>query len=1032
LYLISAATICVIVAVIVSLGAVRLSSLRYSGFSGAWAESASEDKLDQRFVTAATAALGDRRGTVIVMDPQTGRVRAVVNSEIAFGENLPPGSTIKPFTALAAMRSGLIDEDSHTLCREKYSHEGFQTICSHPRDLAPLNPTEAIAYSCNYYFGKVGERLDETSFDATLNEFGFGKSSGINAAREGQGKLPRAGWHSQNAIGESDDLQATPIQLIDAYSALVNGGHLFTPRVALASGYVPQLRANISIKDQYRSLIVKGMRGAVRYGTAETANLYSLPVYVFGKTGTATQIDGFRSQGWFVGFASPLDENSKGESESAPQKVKLAVLVFLAKAHGSEAAQVARPIFEEYARSVETGGREDRETEGTNSTMSLPFSESPRLAFPSSVKGSGQAGMPVLPSSRLPVSAAALRVHLVRENLTREMSLEDYILGVVAAEGSTETEPEALKALAIASRTYALKNIGRHSADGYDFCTTTHCQRFRDTASDSEFGVSSAALKAVQLTKGEVLLDAGNQVADSYFSASCGGATANMTTLWGAKAPPYLRGVADEYCATDAQHNWTDVISEKQLLRALQTDPRTNVGNRLVGLRVLRQDASGRAEIISIEGQRRLTVKGWDFKIIVGRALGWNVLKSSRFEIARSGSNFVFRGSGFGHGLGLCQEGAHVMASRGANYRQILGKYFPGTTVETRSGDAVASLPSPGKVFEVISQSKLFASGAPVACCSKERSMSTSGSVAMRSVPPRGSWWAWVIVHCQLPILDWRLAIEPIGNRQSQIENPETHPLPRGGTDFIAFELSLHNSTPMEHYPFADLLWRDEAGALRQNEPFAFVPTTDLIGRSLYIASRTRRLTLASERLNISYPASIDEHEIEALMRLLQSSRAMLTGRVIGAGITVRFPDLKIFINETTGDFVGRTGQPPWAAAATKSNLIELQPLETLRRRRILETTLRHELVHVLVDSIGQGRTPRWLAEGLALHLAGEGRMVARYATARHIATEDIDKQLSNATSANDMRVAYAAAYGEVKRLINKEGEANVWRRVAR
>ena len=298
LYLLSAVTICVAV----SLGTITLRSSRFSSLSASLAEWSHEDNLDQRLAHVATAALGDRRGTVIVMDPQTGRIRAVVNSEIAFEENLPPGSTIKPFTALAALRSGLIDEDSHTLCREKYSHEGFQTVCSHPRDLAPLNPTEAIAYSCNYYFGKVGERLDESSFDSTLSEFGFGKSSGINVAREGQGKLPRNGWHSQNAIGESDDLQATPIQLIDAYSALVNGGHLFTPRVASSRGYVPQLRANVAIKDEHRSLIVNGMRGAVRYGTAETASLYSLPVYIFGKTGTATQINGFRSQGWFVGF----------------------------------------------------------------------------------------------------------------------------------------------------------------------------------------------------------------------------------------------------------------------------------------------------------------------------------------------------------------------------------------------------------------------------------------------------------------------------------------------------------------------------------------------------------------------------------------------------------------------------------------------------------------------------------------------------------------------------------------------------------
>ena len=108
-------------------------------------------------------------------------------------------------------------------------------------------------------------------------------------------------------------------------------------------------------------LIGNGMRGAVRYGTAETASLYSLPVYIFGKTGTATQINGFRSQGWFVGFASPLDNSSTAESESMPKSVKLAVLVFLTRAHGSDAAEVARPIFEEYSRFAETQGRGETE-----------------------------------------------------------------------------------------------------------------------------------------------------------------------------------------------------------------------------------------------------------------------------------------------------------------------------------------------------------------------------------------------------------------------------------------------------------------------------------------------------------------------------------------------------------------------------------------------------------------------------------------------------------------------------------------------
>ncbi len=198
-------------------------------------------------------------------------------------------------------------------------------------------------------------------------------------------------------------------------------------------------------------------------------------------------------------------------------------------------------------------------------------------------------------------------------------------------------------------------------------------------------------------------------------------------------------------------------------------------------------------------------------------------------------------------------------------------------------------------------------------------------------------------------------------------------------------------------------------------------------------SARSPRLTLRSEDFRISYPATVKQREAEALLGLLQSSRKSLVARVAAAGIKVQFPALEVYLNETTGDFVGRTGQPAWAAAATKGNRIELQPLETLQRRRILETTLRHELVHTLIDAIGHGRTPRWLAEGLAIHLAGEGRMVVRYAPRRKMSTDEIEKRLADSKSsqsATNMRAAYAAAYSEVKRLLDSEGEAKVWRRL--
>jgi stage II sporulation protein D len=833
---------------------------------------ADDNQLDERLQQAATLTLGDRNGAIIVMDPQTGRVRAVVNSELAFQESFPPGSTIKPFTALTALRAGLIDEDARTLCHEKYSHGEFHTTCSHPLDLPPLNPTEAIAYSCNYYFGKLGERLAETDLTATLNSFGFGQKTGINIRQESQGRMQRAVWRPQSAMGEGEYLQTTPLQLINAYTALVNGGRVFVPHLSGTSASIPEIQNSVLINNEYREVIVKGMRGAVRYGTAESANLYSLPLYIFGKTGTATEINGYHTHGWFVGFASRPGNDDHDASVPAPEKVGLAVLVFLARAHGVEAAEVARPIFAEFAR--------------TNLTEVDSINES---HTPLAVSGS--------PSSDSQ-SPSSVRVYVARENAVRTMPVEDYVRGVVAAEGSTEDEPEALKALAIASRTFIYKNPGRHAADGYDFCTTTHCQRYLPA---NEADVPARVKEAVEETSGEILRDADNHIVDSYFSASCGGATANMATLWGKNAPPYLQGVSDEYCESQTHHRWTDKIPEAKLLQALQSDQRTNVGTRVVDVSVSRRDETGRAQLISIQGDRQLTVSGWDFKIIVGRALGWNLLKSSRFEISHSGTNFIFRGSGFGHGLGLCQEGAHVMAARGANYRQILRKYFPTTHVAT--GHAAA----------------------------------------------------------------------------------------------------------------ADLLWSDleNAGSAPRND-------------------RVTRLTISSEDFRINYPSTVSQREVEDLLTVLQSARRSLIDRVTAAGMNLQFPALEFFFNDTTGNFVSRTGQPPWAAAATRDRRIELQPLATLKRKRILDTTLRHELAHAAIDVLGRGRAPRWLAEGLAIYLAGEGKFVEGYAPRSQMKTEEIEQKLTFAKSSQEMRVAYAAAYAEVKRLIQNEGEAKVWRRVAK
>ena len=180
-----------------------------------------------------------------------------------------------------------------------------------------------------------------------------------------------------------------------------------------------------------------------------------------------------------------------------------------------------------------------------------------------------------------------MTVNKVSENTTQQVSLEDYVLQVVATEASVEDEPEAIKAMAIAARTYALKNIGRHREQGYDFCSTTHCQRFESTEA------RTATAAAVRETAGLVLRDDREELADAYYSASCGGMTANLKSIWNTEAPAYLRGVRDGYCNSGSHYRWTDVIPSAKLLTALRSDPRTDVGETIRAVAVSKQDRTG-------------------------------------------------------------------------------------------------------------------------------------------------------------------------------------------------------------------------------------------------------------------------------------------------------------------------------------------------------------------------------------------------------------------------------------------------------
>ena len=264
------------------------------------------------------------------------------------------------------------------------------------------------------------------------------------------------------------------------------------------------------------------------------------------------------------------------------------------------------------------------------------------------------------------------------------MPLEEYVLASVLSEiapagEDTRAARVVFAVQAIVARTYAISSLRRHAREGFDVCDTTHCQLVDlDRVQRSRW--TMLARDAVQHTRGGVLWHAGAPVT-ALFHSDCGGFRASAHDVWGGAAPAYLEGGADPLPAGHEHITWRFVVSKEELRAALNTQPRTEVGGRLDTIDVQRRDASGRAALLLLNGERSPLVRGEEFRSVVSRRLGVRTLRSSRFDVRREGNRFVFDGQGFGHGVGLCQRGAVARAAAGDSFERILAFYFPGTVI---------------------------------------------------------------------------------------------------------------------------------------------------------------------------------------------------------------------------------------------------------------------------------------------------------------------------------------------------------------
>jgi membrane peptidoglycan carboxypeptidase len=230
----------------------------------------------------AVNALGNHAGTVVVMDPMTGRVYSIVNQEWALRRGFKPCSTIKLVTGVAGLSENAIPTVNTV-------DDGYR-----------IDLTSALAHSDNSFFQQVGTKIGSEKMVGYAKELGLGEKTGINVPFEFPGKLPEveSGSLNRRMFSHADGFEVTPLQLGTLVSAMANGGRLLVPQVAHsakeANKMGPKLRRQLPITTDVWQRMVPGMVGAVNYGTARKS--YDPTQTVAGKTGTCI------GQGGWVGL----------------------------------------------------------------------------------------------------------------------------------------------------------------------------------------------------------------------------------------------------------------------------------------------------------------------------------------------------------------------------------------------------------------------------------------------------------------------------------------------------------------------------------------------------------------------------------------------------------------------------------------------------------------------------------------------------------------------------------------------------------
>ena len=255
-----------------------------------------------------------------------------------------------------------------------------------------------------------------------------------------------------------------------------------------------------------------------------------------------------------------------------------------------------------------------------------------------------------------------LSFSVVEENIRviNEVMLDNYIAGVTEAEAGSRSTQEFYKVQALLARTFALAHINKHVSEGFSLCDQVHCQAYYGKPRDMNI------FKAMESIKGKVVVDENLNLIIAAFHSNSGGQTANSEDVWGSKTS-YLKSIRDSFSIKMPNAKW-----ERKML----TDDWLSYLKLKHNFPIDQQDAKEAALNFS-QDNRKIFLECSNSKVPLKNIRSDLQLKSTFFSISQlNNDSIIFKGRGYGHGLGMCQEGAMRMSKMGYGYLDILNFYY--------------------------------------------------------------------------------------------------------------------------------------------------------------------------------------------------------------------------------------------------------------------------------------------------------------------------------------------------------------------